>query len=699
MSPMTHSRAAVSTRSRRGNTPAPSPSMHVAPQHDRVLQLQRDAGNGAVCQLLVATPTDRPTATALAVQRATTTSKPKAPKPPRNDVDAYLDLVNGLNELLVAATHKGWQGLYAPKLGKSLSTEHRALLERVRRVLIKAQGTRTARREAQAEWPKLAAKLRIGIGDAKKLGLSAKGLAATLDNLDAVTEHYVNAANNKSGDQVKGGSYAAFAEGVRRMVNVVDTDSYDRTSAVIPLNIEAVNEKQRAALQAITFGDGLDAGHLALLEQLRKTFLLARTVGSAKRAVSEWKKIGPDVLALFDKAGKYIDVDASQTRSTLVDISQKLIYGGAYAEAHNAARDKIDLKSPTLAFEKEKVKAAAADLMVAKDIADKAVNITASASMDAIFKKAKIDAELGGAIWDIAHNPSDVVAKLADFNKRSTAGKLVTVADMGEKMLALRNAVYGVSLTAVKEFAASQAKTAAAKGLAEAAAKWEKVGSWASGKLDVLAKVGKVAGAIAIAVSVVKMFDAIAQGDWGAALQEAGQTALGLGATAAGGMAGAAMFAGIGVIIAAQAEGIAGAAAMIRYCKQANVREAALDFIGICEDAANIEAKSLIADAKILGDPDLADQREFILQKLDSHKVWWVRHVGRMQALVVKDRVNAIGGQPALRQALGFPAIGALFGPVPTTWEGLGKQIATVFEGANSMSDYVVKNYPRAGAA
>jgi hypothetical protein len=673
-------RATPAGRGRAATAPTTtSTSAGVAPHHGEVLRLQREAGNGAVCQLLASAP------------------KPKKPVKPHSDVDDHIDLVNGLQDLLVAATSKGAKGLYAPKLGPDLSADHRALLERVRRVLIKAQANTSQRREATAEWPKLTAKLLASIAQARKLGLPGKKLDVTIGNLEAVTEHYVNTRANRPDQEINGNSYADFADGVRLLTNVVDSAAYDRTSGVIPLDLADVNKKQRAALQAVTFGKGLNGPHRALLEQLRSTLILARTTGSAKRAVTEWKKIGTEVVTLLDKCATYTDSPVTPVRTTLVDIGQKLIYGGAYSEAHNAALDKVELKSPTLAFEIEKVKGAAQDLIVAKDIADKAFNITATAMMDTAFKKAHIDAELGGAIWDIVHNPGDIVAKVEEFNKKGVGGKLVTIADLGDKMLTLRNAVYSVSLTAVKEFAASAGKAAIAKGATEAAERWAKVGSWASGKLEVLSKVGRIAGAIAIAVSVVKMFDAIYHGDWGAALQEAGTTALGLGASAAGGLAGSAMFAGIGIMIAAQVEGISGAAAMIRYCKEANVREAAMDFINICEDAAKIEARDLIADAKVLGDPDLADQREFVLQKLQSHAEWWNRHVGRMQDLLQTDRPNALGGQPGLRTSLGWHVQVALQAPTPSTFDGLGKQIVTVFEGANRMSNYVVKNYPRAG--
>lgn len=681
--------------------PAPA-SQPPGNSHEHLLDLQREAGNSAVCQLLLHRGTDHP----VAVQRAPATKATKVPKTPSSEFDDVADFLNGFQELAVAATTKGARAVYGPKLGPDLSNEHRAVLERVRRVLIKAQGDAAARKAARAEWPGLTVKLLAGVERGKKLGMPAKHLAATVDNIEAVGEHYVMAAKNTAGADVSSSSAVVFAEGVRRLVNVIDMAYYDLTSGVVPTNIDAVNLQQRTALSLVMAGTGLNPRHRELLEQLRKTFVLARTRGSAKQALALWKSISDDVFSAVDRAAPDTNVDVGQTRKTLADIGEKLIHGGAYNEAHNKARENLDLKGPKEAIEaenkalaEERLKLIAADVFAAKDLSDKAAQLSAAASMGAILKKAGLDDELGGALWDLAKNPGEVLAKLEDFKKRGVIGKFVTVADMADKMLALRNAAYSVSLTAIKTYATSQGKAAAAAGAKELVAKWSKVGDWASGKLELLGKVGKVAGVIGIAVSAVKVIDALANGDFTAAFQEAGSTALGIGGAAAaklGGIGGGAMFAGIGVVIAAQMEGIAGAAAMIRYCRQANVREAALDFIHVCEAAADIEAKSLIADARILDDPDLVDQRDAIQQRLVGHLEWWNRHVGQMQALYENPRANALGGQPALRGSLGPLAIATLYSTPAPTWEGLGNQIRFVFAGANSMSSYVVKHYPRA---
>lgn len=659
--------------------PLTAPANPIATSREQVfLRLQRDAGNEAVCQLLATKP-----------------RKPKKPRQPKSEFNDVADFLNGFQELATAATTKGARAVYGPKLGADLSDEHRATLERVRRVLIKSQGSPAARKAAAAEWPSLAAKLLAGVERGRKLGMNAEHLTTAIDNIESVGVHYVKAKRNRAGADVKASSGTVFIDGVRQLVNVVMVRPYDLTSGVVWTNIDQINTQQREALQAVKFGPGLSVRHRDLLDSLRKALVLARTRGSAKQALAIWKAIGSDVLTTFEKAD---DGQLGETRATLVDIGQKLIHGGAYSEAHNKALEKVDLKDAKEAIVIDNLKVLARDLIVAKDLADKSIAISAQTPMNAFFKKAGIGDELGNAIWDLAKNPGEIAGKFEDLKKRGLLGKTVTIVDLGEKMLALRNAAYTVGLTVIRDVAQRQSNVALAKGAAELVAKWERVGNWVAHHMEVLDKVGKVAGVIAIGVSAIKVIDAIAQGNWTAAFQEASSTAIGVGATAAmkvGGLAGGGLFATIGIVVAAEMEGIAGAAAMIRYAKEANLREAALDFIHVCEAAAAIEAKSLIADARILDDPDLADQREAIQKRLIGHREWWQRHVAEMRALYLNDRVNALGGQPGLRRALGAAAIGTLFSPPAATWEGLGNQIRTVFAGANAMSAHVVKQYPK----
>lgn len=640
-----------------------------ASQHDHLLQLQRDAGNGAVCQLL-------------AVQRK---GAPKKPKQPKNEFDDVAQFLNGFSDLAVAATTGGARAVYGPKFGPDLSDDRRAVLERVRRVFIKAQSNKAARKAAQAEWPRLVTQIMVGVEVGRRLGVPARSLAVFVDNLDAVGDRYVKAKDNGADAKTATSSIDEFGAGVQALTDVIDQSWYDLTSGVVPKNIQDVNKQQQAALRAVKFGDGMSKRHRALLDQYRQALLSARDRGSAKLAHTIWKGIREDIAVTLDPKTQ------AHLKDKVSDIGKKLIEGGLYNEKHNAVREKVTLADPREGIAARQLEVVAKDLVVAKDVADKAIALGAGASMGAFFKAAGMSEDLGGAIWDLAKNPGEAAGKLDEFKKMGLLSRTATTADLLDKVLGLRQAIYSVSLNSVKHIAEREGKKALAKGAADMVAKWEGVGKWATKHLEVLDKVGRAAIVVGIVVSVVKVIDAIDRGDYAAAFQEAINAGLQAGAAVAGGMAGGALFAGIGVIIAAEMEGIAGAAAMIRYAREQNVKEAALDFIHVCEKAANIEVKSMLADMKLLGDPDLADQQDEIQKRLESHFLYWSRHVGELQTLYQKDRVNALGGQAALREAFGPLAGAALFADTPKTWEGLGHHIKLVFQGANSMSKYVGK--------
>lgn len=647
------------------------------PDLEHVLRLQRVVGNAAVCQML---GVQREAATA-ARPKSKHPKPPKQPKSERNDV---IDFLNGFQELAVAVDKRGARAAYGVTFGPDVSDERRATLERVRRVLIKSQGGTTARKAAQAEWPVLVTKLLAGVEAGRRLKLPAAQLTVMVDNIDAVGDRWVRTGGMKTGTV---DSVSQFTDGVRQLAEVVDRTWYDLSDGVVPTDIVKVNASQRTALGAVTFGAGLSKRHLGLLEQLRTALILARTRGSAKEAVAIWKSVGADILVTLETQ------KAGDTKNLLVDIGQKLINGGLYSEKHNAALDKVTLADPREGIAAGQLRAVVKDLIVAKDVADKAIALGAGASMGAFFKAAGMSEDLGGAIWDLARNPGEAAGKLEEFKKMGLLSRSATTADLLDKVLGLRQAVYSISLNSIKHIAEREGKKALAKGAADLVAKWKGVGEWAAKHLDVLDKVGRAAIVVGVAVSIIKIADAIDRGDYGAAFQEAVNAGLQAGAAVAGGAAGGAMFAGIGVVIAAQIEGIAGAAAMIRWAEERNMKEAALDFIHICEDAASIEAKAMLADMRLLDDQDLEDQHAAIRRRLVSHLQWWNRHVARMRALYLDDRPNAIGGQPGLKSALGPSAVGALFAGPAGTWPVLGEQVRDVFVGANKMSRYVGEKY------
>src|SRR5262249_29639274 len=163
--------------------------------------------------------------------------------------------------------------------------------------------------------------------------------------------------------------------------------------------------------------------------------------------------------------------------------------------------------------------------------------------------------------------------------------------------------------------------------------RWAHIAAWAGEKLEVLEKVEKVAGVISIAVSAIKVLDAIREGKWGKAFTEAATTGAGYlagvavkGSVAATGegsaglaLGGAGMVAASVVVVAALIEGLQGASAMLRYCKKANIREAAMTFVDQCVDAASIGAKDFIADVALLADPAAADQKTLIMADINSY--------------------------------------------------------------------------------
>ena len=90
-------------------------------------------------------------------------------------------------------------------------------------------------------------------------------------------------------------------------------------------------------------------------------------------------------------------------------------------------------------------------------------------------------------------------------------------------------------------------------------------------------------------------------------------------------MGGAGMVVGSVVVVAAVIEGIHGAAEMIRYCKKASIREAAITFVDECVGAANLGAKDFIADVALLGNAGTADQKSLITANINSYVKYWQR--------------------------------------------------------------------------
>jgi hypothetical protein len=618
--------------------------------------------------------------------------------PSRND---YVDLLMGFQDLAVAAVNQGGRGLDTARFGPDLSRGNRRLLEHVRRVLVLAQEpSPDSRQAARAEWPGLERRLQRAIATARTLGIPDQQLSAVLDNVALVGERYVRVRRRGPTQVETPEGYADLFNGVLRLLDVLHQASTDKRDAVVPLNIGDINKAQRAALQAVRFGPRLTARHRAMLERMRSAFILARTEepGSAARARREWLAIQAPLTHAFRRAPTFGIDEAGPIEADLRQIGTGLIEGGVYAEAHRKALDESGLTAPNLAFAVERFKMAADEMAEAHKLAEKAFQMTGEKVVDRVFK---LD-DLAGPIAELLKTPGEVAEKLEEFKKRGVVGKSVTVLDLANKTLSFRNALLKVSFEATRRFAERQVQLAIRVFDQAALARWGAIKNWASEGLQTLERVGKVAAIISVVVSAIKVIDFIAQGKWAEALQEAGETVAGLAATAAGGLAGAGMVGGIAIILAAEAEGIHGAAAMIRYCREESVREAAGRFVGTCVDAANIEARALVADVKLLENPSDADQRRLIEERIMSHVPYWMRHVEDLSSQLADDRVIRLGGQPGLQKALGPEARAILADPArwaTANWQQMAEQIRVIFAGANQMAKHVVDTYPRRTSA
>jgi hypothetical protein len=162
------------------------------------------------------------------------------------------------------------------------------------------------------------------------------------------------------------------------------------------------------------------------------------------------------------------------------------------------------------------------------------------------------------------------------------------------------------------------------------------------------------------------------------------------------GLAGTAFASGIAVVIAAEAEGLAGAAAMIRYCRKANIRDAAGEFVSTCMGEWNGGAAHFVADARMFGAAQVVEQ-PIIEKNLNSYAPYWLRAIDDLAAQFRSDRVNKLGGQPDLKKAIGPKAQKILDTPASWSgnWQRMADQIQAMFSAANELGKYVEKNYPK----
>jgi len=255
-------------------------------------------------------------------------AKPVAPKKSaaQSAFDSYADLFNGFQELAADATNRGGAGLDSARLGSDLSAAHRALLSRVRTVLIEAQERDMAQQAAAAAaWPALAAKLLDAVAEGRRLHLSGEVMAAVTDDIAILGREYVHAKAGKTEPEVESvGDYADSVNGMNDLLwifrgvaegsdGLLREQVPGRKDQELSSGILGLNAEQRAALGKVTFGKRLNARHAKMLDALRAALLLARSEapGSAYKALVLWKSIEGDLKHVLARAQAFdLTIDA-----------------------------------------------------------------------------------------------------------------------------------------------------------------------------------------------------------------------------------------------------------------------------------------------------------------------------------------------------------------------------------------------------
>lgn len=606
----------------------------------------------------------------------------------------YADLLRGFADLTAAAIQHGGRTLDTVQFGPHLSTAHHTLLEHVRAAFIGAQADHAAQQRAAHDWPALEAQLQAAADEARHAGVAEESLIVFRENVAAVGEQYVGSAHAGPAHTESAEDYAELMTSVQAIFVTVDDADWDWTSGVAPTNITTINTQQQTALHAIAFGPKVTPAHRELLQHLREAFLLARTQGSARQALARWQATLPALRHALERAPQFgVQADTAWLTDKMTQMDEKLFHQGVIAEGEHRVSAHDDLATPDLPLQIKRLQEAAEGFSEVEKLIEKSQELTSEYALSVFLAKGSVDPALAHAIFEIAKNPHEIYEQFEEFQKKGVIEKSITVAAIADKMLAIRNGVMEIALETVHSFAKEQAADAAARGVAELAENWGKTAEWAEQRLQVLERVKTAGTVIAIAVGAVKVIDAIRRGEWGEALKEAASTGLGVAVGVVAGTAGTVALAGITVLVAGEMEGISGAAAMIRWARESRRRGAALSFIDVCTDALNIEARGIVEDAELLKDPANAAERQRIEAKLDSAAQYWRRHLHQLSGFYLDTSEDSVGGQPALKEALGAEAARVLANPGEgseltgeASWENMARQIHAVFAGANHMA-------------
>ncbi len=618
--------------------------------------------------------------------KASATSSPPTAKGGSPDRLRYVEVLNGFGSLVTAAINDDGKTLDTVHFDSDLKPADRSFLEQIRKVFIQAQAGGGGPRQAAAAWPPIEAKLHQMVAEARTHGLPVEQLDTTEDNIAAVAEGYIKAAHKGPTQTENPKDYKDFMDGVIDLVNVLHEQTTDLTDGVKSLDRDKTDAKQRSELNAVKFGGNLSTRHRELLEAVRHVFVLARTEGGGRQAVTEWDRIVRDLHHVFARAPEFGLTRTAELGQELDDLAKKLVHGSAYNQAHQKALASTGLENPSDKLDAERFREAVDALQKADELVKKGEELTGKALLTGILEQKGIKTELVGQIFEAVHSGFEIKELMEEFKKKGLIGKGLTIVGLTDKIVGATKTLFEGAFTEIKEFAEQAAKT----GAEELAEQWESIGKWADGNLKTIEKFGKVATWIAVGVSAIKVVNHLIHGRILEAVKEAASTAIGIGVGVAAGAAGTAMFAGISFAIAAEIEGLKGAGAMIAYAREENMKSALGAFFGLLESALQIEAAELVAHLQELSDPANNPERKMIEEKLASDEQWWARHLSALSAQVDTDRKDRLGGQPECLEHLGSQAESILrVGVAASTAEGMGRQVQEVFAGANALARWV----------
>jgi hypothetical protein len=323
---------------------------------------------------------------------------------------------------------------------------------------------------------------------------------------------YVHAPRRGASQVETPEDYVDLLNGINRLLYVLEQQGVDKTDAVVSLDIAETNQKQRADLGSVPFGEHLTPQHRALLEKLRTAFILTRTdsPGSASAALALWTSTQGDLrLALRRMSKSLVDKedrstihfadDIAEMQGKLNGIGRTLFAGGVYSEAHGVAVKETKLEAPDQVRQVERFKEAAQELTEAEKLAGKGLQLTGEDAISAILSQEEFE-QTGHEIFELAKAPGEIAEKLEKFKEQGRLGKAVTIAEIADKATGMARAALSLSAEIIKRFAEAQEKRLLALGLEKAAEEWGTVAKSMKEAADALKVIGKVATVITVVI-------------------------------------------------------------------------------------------------------------------------------------------------------------------------------------------------------